>query len=306
MKYSLPWRKLVVPVVILVVFWSLAIWAFLASGFAQPLILFGYIGTSLGLGLGLYAILPKPRKHVGRKITLFMVGAFLVSVSIVMAQENSQIEGLFFSILAGVMQMAVMHYLIAKIFGPLLFGRLWCGWACWTMLLLELLPFTRSTGRLPAKWGWIRYVHLVASLALVLLLWFGFGFRDGATGPAAVVWFVVGNLIYYFMGILLAFALKDNRAFCKYLCPVSVPLKLTSRFSLIKIKGAEALCNDCGACVKACPMDIRITDYIKAGQRVLSTECTLCQTCIAACNQNALKLSFGFDWGGREHLRTRG
>jgi ferredoxin len=50
-------------------------------------------------------------------------------------------------------------------------------------------------------------------------------------------------------------------------------------------------------------MDIRIPEYIQAGERVLSTECTLCQTCITACAHDALKLSFGFDLGGKELLR---
>jgi ferredoxin-type protein NapH len=103
----------------------------------------------------------------------------------------------------------------------------------------------------------------------------------------------------------LAVALKDNRAFCKYACPVSAPLKLTSRFSLLKVKGDAAKCNACQACVKMCPMDVRIPDYILNYQRVLSTECSLCQTCISVCAKDALKLSFGFDMGGNELLRER-
>ncbi len=35
----------------------------------------------------------------------------------------------------------------------------------------------------------------------------------------------------------MAFTLKDNRAFCKYVCPITVFLKATSRFSLLKIGG---------------------------------------------------------------------
>ena len=31
--------------------------------------------------------------------------------------------------------------------------------------------------------------------------------------------FLAGNALYYIAGIALAFAFKDNRAFCKYLCP---------------------------------------------------------------------------------------
>ena len=71
---------------------------------------------------------------------------------------------------------------------------------------------------------------------MALLTW-GFGYGDGVLGRAALVWFVAGILLYYALGIGLAWPLQDNRAFCKYVCPVSVPLKLTSRFSLWKLMG---------------------------------------------------------------------
>jgi polyferredoxin len=121
----------------------------------------------------------------------------------------------------------------------------------------------------------------------------------------ALVWYIAGNLLYYLVGIGLAYALQDNRAFCKYVCPVSVPLKITTRFSLLKIGGVAENCNNCRACEKMCPMDIRIPDYILNGQRVLSTECSQCQTCITVCSKDALKLSFGFDLGGKDLLRER-
>lgn len=302
---KLNFKSLIIPGVVMVTFWGLALWGFLASGNTQPLVMFGYIGISLGVGLGLYGILPKKKKPLGRRLTLFLVGLFLVGFAIFMGHENVQIEGAMFGILTGVIQMAVIHYLIAKIFGPLLFGRLWCGWACWTVMVLDLLPFKRPSGRLTGRWGWFRYLHFGISILLVLLLVFVVGFREGASGRIAVMWFIIGNLLYYAAGIGLAFALKDNRAFCKYLCPVSVPLKITSRFSLLKIAGEADKCNDCGACVKMCPMDIRIPQYILNNERVLSTECSLCQTCTTVCAKDALKLSFGFDMGGKDLLRER-
>jgi polyferredoxin len=298
-------KNLIVPVAVMVAFWGIAIWGFIASGYIQPIIMFGYIGTALGVGLGLYAILPKPKKPIGRRLTLFLVGLFLIGFAIFLGQENVQIEGAIFGLLTGVVQMGVIHYMIAKIVGPLLFGRMWCGWACWTVMVLDLLPFKRPSGRLPQRFGWIRYLHFGISLGLVLLLIYVFGFREGASGSIGVTWFIIGNLLYYAAGIGLAYALKDNRAFCKYVCPVSVPLKVTSRFSLIKIGQAAGSCNDCGACVKMCPMDIRIPDYILNQERVLSTECSLCQTCITVCAQDALKLSFGFDIGGKELMREK-
>ena len=40
---------------VMLAFWGVALWGWLASGYLQPLFMFGYIGTSIGLGLGLYA-----------------------------------------------------------------------------------------------------------------------------------------------------------------------------------------------------------------------------------------------------------
>ncbi len=305
MKNGLDLKKLIVPGVVMFAFWGIAIWGFVASGYTQPLVMFGYIGTSLGVGLGLYSTLPKKQKPVGRRLTLFLVGLFLVGFAIFMGHENVQLESAIFGLLTGVIQMGVMHYMIAKIFGPLLFGRMWCGWACWTVMILDLLPFKRPGGLLPRQYGWLRYLHFGLSLSIVLALVYLVGFRDGASGSIAVTWFIIGNLLYYAVGIALAYALKDNRAFCKYICPITVPLKITSRFSIIKIGQSKGECNDCDACEKLCPMDVLISDYILNGQRVLSTECSLCQTCITVCSQDALKLSFGFDLGGKDLLRER-
>ena len=52
-------------------------------------------------------------------------------------------------------------------------------------------------------------------------------------------------------------------------------------------------------------MDVRISDYVLNGERVLTTECSLCQTCITVCAHDALKLGFGFDLGGKDLLRER-
>lgn len=298
-------KKLAFPAGIVLVFWTLAVVAWQASGYIQPLILFGYIGTAVGGGLGLYAVLPKKKKPIGRRVALTMVGLMLIVFVAIIGQENIQFEGLWFGLFTGFAQAAVMHYMVAKVFGPLLFGRLWCGWACWTVMVLDLLPFQRPSGRLPKKFESIRYWHAGLSLGSTALLVFAFGYKGGLTGMSGIAWFVTGNLFYYGLGIGLAYALKDNRAFCKYVCPVAVVLKLTARFSLLKIKGDPAKCNDCRACNKVCPMNIRVSDYTLENNRVLSTECSLCQTCISVCAQDALRMTVGFDLGGKEYLQRR-
>lgn len=289
------------PAAVLTAFLALGTGIWLATGLIWGLLFFGLIGLFVATGLGLYAALPKPKKPLGRRVALCLVGLLLIATAL--GGENMQIEGFFFSLMGGVAQGALIHYLVAKLFGPLLFGRLWCGWACWTVMVLDMLPFRRSPGRVPGRWGWLRYAHFALSLAIAVVLFYGFGFRGGATGRIAIYWYLAGNAFYYLTGTALAYALKDNRAFCKYVCPVSVPLKLGARLSVLKVKGDATACTDCGACVRACPMDIRVSDYHKQGLRVISTECSLCQTCITVCHSGALKLSAGLDAAGPELLR---
>lgn len=302
---SFPYRKLLVPLVIFLGFSILGFSMWMSSGYLVAFLHFGYLGLAVGGGLALFALLPKKQKPLGRRIALFAVGLYLFMGIGVLSPENIQIEGFFLSLLSGTFYAAGMHYLIAKIIGPLVFGRLWCGWACWTAMILDLLPFTRAQGRVPGRWDWLRYAHFALSLGLVAGLWYLAGYRPEVNAREMVVWFLGGNLLYYAIGIGLAYALKDNRAFCKYVCPVAVPLKIGAHLSLLKIASDAEKCNDCGACARLCPMDIDVPSYAREGKRVLSTECTLCQTCVSTCAHDALKLGFGFDLGGDERLQSR-
>jgi polyferredoxin len=234
------------------------------------------------------------------------MGGYLLVYLGLIKQENMQIEGFFFYLMAGVFGGSLIHYLVAKIAGPLLFNRGWCGWSCWTAMVLDFLPYKRNKqGRLGGKWGYLRYLHFALSLGLVLLLWFGLGCRVEANSLTGLYWLLGGNALYYASSIALALVLTDNRAFCKYVCPIPTVLKVPARFSLLKLEGDPAKCNECGACAKACPMDIRIPEYIQNGQRVLSTECILCLECTNVCPRGALEATFGLDAGNRELLKVR-
>jgi len=100
----------------------------------------------------------------------------------------------------------------------------------------------------------------------------------------------------------MAVYFKDNRAFCKYLCSIVVFFKIGSRFSLVKVKEVGVGCNLCMVCEKNYPMDIKIIHYTQNKQRVCSTECIICQTCISTCPKKVLGLSFGFDISKAEYL----
>ena len=294
------------PLIIMGIFWIIAIVLWQTTNGIFYLFNFGYIGTTIFIGAGLQSALPKKKKDWGRRLTQLLIGIYMLVFLGLIYFENMQIEGFFFYLLTGFIAGSVLHYMIAKIVGPFIFNRGWCGWACWTAMILDFLPYKRNKkGRLPTKWGNLRYIHFVLSLGLVLTLWFGFDYRVQSGSTAELYWLIGGNVLYYVMAIPLAFILQDNRAFCKYLCPITAVLKIPSRFAMLKIAGDIDKCNDCGACDKICPMDIRITDYIKNGQRVLSTECILCEICINVCPKEALKSNWGFDCGTKELLNMK-
>jgi polyferredoxin len=171
-------------------------------------------------------------------------------------------------------------------------------------MILDFLPYKRNkTGRLKEKWELLRYIHFGLSLLLVLLFWFVYKYRPIPMSNSELAWLVAGNAFYFTSAFLLAFTLKDNRAFCKYLCPITLLLKITSRFSFLKIEGKKEKCTQCGACTKACPMDINIVEYVMNGKRVLSTECIFCLTCTTVCPEGILDDTFKMDIGGKEHIR---
>jgi ferredoxin-type protein NapH len=277
--------------VCLAVFWVVALLLWRSTGHLFFLFNFGYLGSAVGAGMAAFAVLPRKRKSAARRFSQALVGIYMLGYLGFWARENMQLEGLFSYLLAGFFGGALIHYLVAKIFGPLVWGRGWCGWACWTATALEQLPYHRSPGRMGGKWGRLRYAMFAASFAVVAVPWFGFGHRVERSGTESLVWLVAGNVLYYALGIGLAFALRDNRAFCKYLCPVAVPLKAGARWSLMKIGGEPGLCNGCGACERTCPMDVPVREFVRSGRRVESTECILCQTCVHTCPREALNIT---------------
>ena len=85
----------------------------------------------------------------------------------VISHENMQIEGFWYYLFLSVFEAATIHYTVAKIFGPLLFWRGWCGYACWTTMVLDFLPYKQPQKPRKEKIGILRYVMFVLSLILV-------------------------------------------------------------------------------------------------------------------------------------------
>lgn len=264
----------------LVLFEAIAVGLWLALDNIFYFFNFSYIGLALSLGLTLYT-----RKFkYARLVVQFAVGLYMLVGLGFIGKENMQIEGFWYFLFLGIFQAATIHYAVAKIFGPVLFGRGWCGYACWTAMVLDLLPY-KHPKETRKSWGWLRGAILIASFVFVFIL-----FKFFPNSIASIIFwsFIIGNVIYYLAGILLAFVLKDNRAFCKYLCPVSLLMKPGSYISLMRITCNEEKCIKCNKCKHVCPMNVDMTNNNR--KREFGTECILCLQCVEECPTKALKL----------------
>ena len=115
--------KLRTSLIMMGIFYAVAIVLWQTTGGLFYLFNFIYIGTSIGVGMGTYALLPKNKKNRGRKLSQLLVGGYLLGLLGFIARENMQLEGFYFYLLAGIFAGAVIHYMVAKVAGPLIFNR---------------------------------------------------------------------------------------------------------------------------------------------------------------------------------------
>ena len=272
-------RKYAPPIGMFALFETVAVVLWLTKGNIFYLFNFSYIGASIALGMALFI----QGNGNARRVTQLLVGLYMLVYLGLMSHENMQIEGFWYYLFTGTFEAATVHYAIAKIFGPLLFGRGWCGYACWTAMVLDFLPYKVPQAPRREGLGWIRYATFVASFAFVSALFLA---HVGNIERIMFWAFIVGNAAYYAVGIALAYAFKDNRAFCKYVCPITVFLKPMSYYSVLRVTCDHDKCIQCGKCRRVCPMDVDMLDDSR--RRKNGTECILCFECAKNCPKKAL------------------
>lgn len=275
------------------------------AGWWGFLIVFPWIGFCITFGC-LLAIKKKGKeKDFGRRVAMLMaVPLFLLFLG-VSQRENLQLEEFVFYFLlflqTGLIIRVFVHFCIAKVFGPFIWGRGFCGWACWTAAVLEWLPI-KENKKIPLHLTHYRYLALAFSLLLPLVfIWLGYDWikmhinESGGDGifvsgkPGSLIWFAASNLLYYAIAITLAFKFRKKRAFCKIACPVSLFMKCQTTVALIQRTPTLNTCISCGVCNKNCPMDVDVMGYISQGKRVRSSECIQCGMCTNVCSLDAIK-----------------
>ena len=203
----------------------------------------------------------------------------------------------------------ISYYVIGLLvlFGALL-GRFVCGWLCPFGLIQDLLhkiPFFRKLRTLPGE-KYLRYLRYAVLAVLVLILPMFLRDANGLSTP----WFcklvcpsgtlmagiplvlrnpmlaqAIGLRFWWKIGVLAAIVLLSLllwRPFCRYLCPLGAIYGLFNPVAAVRHKVDAGKCVHCGACRRACKLDI------PAYEKPNAPDCIRCGDCIRACPTDAL------------------
>ena len=152
-KNSRGFSKYLMSILLFLLFEAVAVTLWLTKDNLFYLLNFSYIGGCLALGTALFTA----GKRYARHFVQLAVGCYMLLYLGVISCENMQIEGFWYYLFLGVFEAATIHYAVAKIFGPLLFGRGWCGYACWTAMVLDFLPYQQPQKPRKEKLGILCY-----------------------------------------------------------------------------------------------------------------------------------------------------
>ncbi len=188
-------------------------------------------------------------------------------------------------------------------------GAWFCGWLCPFGLVQEWLGKigNRLFGKklkVPQKIErslvFLRYILLIVGMAGLLFL--GILSSPYATFLGALTGMTTYITVtaWILLALFLLASIFIDRPFCRYFCTEGARYGLLSLGRLFTIKRDSANCISCGACDRACPMQVKISTK----KQVRNAQCINCMECIASCPKpNTLTYGFAFT---KDHTKNTG
>ena len=173
-------------------------------------------------------------------------------------------------------------------------NKLICGWACPFGALQELvysLPILRNLKRRKIP---VAVAETVRGTLFVVVLLVLFGVVGGQKG-LVIYHFVNPFNLFNFdiesvsVGLAISMALLLSlgvyRPFCQLVCPFGLLSRLLERVSLFRVKIDRERCTECGACVRACPLEAAKG---RLAGKLFPADCFSCARCLRACPEDAI------------------
>lgn len=215
------------------------------------------------------------------------------------------------SIYWGVITSVLLIWSVFILVTPL-FGRVGCGWFCFMGTTLDLVgehSFKKTNWKKPKLWT--RLLILIP----FLLSAFTFFFLNSQSGMAHGFKFDPGFIkldfsdhykIAWVVDISAATIISlflDKRWGCKNLCFMGTLCSAGAKYSRLIPVVEKNKCTLCSKCDKDCLTGIRITDYVKDNNGLVTNpECVVCGKCVKTCSQNAVKLKFV--WNRKNYVKS--
>ncbi len=179
------------------------------------------------------------------------------------------------------------------LFLAILFGPVFCGWICplgsiqeWVGKLGSKIFKKKYNSFVPLKYDrYLRFTRYIV-LAWVLYVTTYTGklvFQDVDPYFALFNFWssevAIGSVII--LSVTLIASLFVERPWCKYACPFGAVMGISNFFRIFKIKRNASTCVSCGACDRACPMNIIVSDtnIVRDHQCISCMKCTSEEAC---------------------------
>ena len=194
---------------------------------------------------------------------------------------------------------AFLFFILLAVIG----NKLICGWACPFGALQELIYSIPILKRIKQRKLAFALTNTIRATLFAVMLLFLFGIVGGRKGTVIYHYlnpFNLFNLDFETVSIVLTviFALLGSfivyRPFCQFICPFGFISWIAERFSIVRIRIDKERCTQCGACIKACPLEA--AEGRVYGKR-LPADCFSCARCLNVCPVDAIKYESVFKKG---------
>jgi ferredoxin len=184
-------------------------------------------------------------------------------------------------------------------------NKMICGWACPFGALQELIYSIPLLGGIKRRKIPFALTNAIRAALFVLALLLLFGLVGGQKGmviyhhvnpfnlftPDIAALSILLTIIIALLGSLFIY-----RPFCQFVCPFGFVSWIAERLSIIRVRINRDRCTQCGACIRACPLDAAKD---RVGNRRLKADCFSCARCLNVCPVDAIQYESVFVGGAK-------